>query len=110
MPRTFFCALYSDSKNRLSFLARLICSALETIMYQAKTEKTARTMMMIRPASVARPHTNCNCVSAKKQTGTLIKKTVAAAARGCASWRNVEELNGQKFHVPPNVPTICEEF
>jgi hypothetical protein len=64
---------------------------LETIIYQAKTEKTARTKMMARPTSVDRLQTNCNCVIAEKQTGTLIKKTLAAAARRDASWRNVEE-------------------
>ena len=77
--------------KRLSFLARRICSAFETIMYQAKMEKKMRKKMMQRAARVARPQTNCNCVSAKKQTGTFIQ-ILSPRHQAAASLRaNVEE-------------------
>src|ERR1017187_3059947 len=75
---TFFCARYSASKKRLSFLARYNCTTLEIMTDHATMEKTRRQKMMALPSGVACLHTQSNSPSfgvtptAAKNTGTFI--------------------------------------
>ena len=66
-------------------------SPLKTIMYQAKIENSARTTRMTRASTVARDNTNCNCVSAKKLTGTFINQHPRQPRAAAFHRRNVEE-------------------
>jgi hypothetical protein len=67
--------------------------------------------MMPRAAIVARPQTNCNWVSAKKQTGTFIQTDFGgspwAAASSGQTWRN--EMAGF-FTFDRNRSAIATEF
>src|ERR1017187_5457739 len=75
---TFFCARYSASKKRLSFLARYNCTTLEIMTDHATMEKTRRQKMMALPSGVHRLQIKSNSASfgltptAARKTGTFI--------------------------------------